>query len=69
MKKAMEISLAKSPRQIKCTNTGEIFVSACAAAKIYNISDGNISACCRGRTNFAGRHPSTCIKLNWEYVS
>ena len=35
---------------------------------LYQISNQNISKCCRGRLKSAGKHPVTGEKLKWEYV-
>ncbi|WP_158588928.1 zinc-ribbon domain-containing protein [Butyrivibrio sp. XB500-5] len=41
-------------RRVKNLDTGEIFNSVKEAAKKYNITAANISACCSGRRNVAG---------------
>lgn len=55
-------------RKVKCVTTGEVFNTMKEACEKYNISNQNISKCCRGRLKSAGKHPVTGEKLKWEYV-
>lgn len=60
-------ALANS-KKVKCTTTGETFESLCAAARHFNISQGNITRCLKGRGKSAGKHPITGEKLFWELI-
>lgn len=51
---------------ILCETTGEIFPSICAAARHYQIPQGNISKCLQGERKSAGKHPQTGEKLYWK---
>ena len=42
-------------KPVMCVNTKEIFPSATKAAAHYKLSQSDISACCAGKRNFAGR--------------
>lgn len=55
-------------RKVKCVTTGEVFNTMKEACEKYNISNQNISKCCRGRLKSAGKHPVTGEKLKWKYV-
>lgn len=48
-------------RKIKCINTGEVFDSLGDAARKYNVSTSNLSACCRGKRKIVGG-------MKWEFV-
>lgn len=61
-------SLANS-KKVKCLTTGEVFESLCAAARHFNISQGNITRCLKGRSKSAGKHPETGEKLFWELIN
>ena len=43
-----------SPKKIILVNTSEIFNSATEASNKFGINRGDISACCRGKKNYAG---------------
>lgn len=55
---------------IRLINTGEIFESACLAAKVYKIDQGRISRCCNKIYGYksAGQHPETRELLKWEFI-
>ena len=55
-------------KKVKCITTGEIFNCMSDAERKYNIYKGEVSKCCRGKRNYAGKHPVTGEKLVWEYV-
>ena len=57
--------LKGSQHRVKCITTNEIFNSISEAERQYGIN--NISACCRGMTKSAGKHPITKEKMIWEY--
>lgn len=54
--------------KIICVTTNEIFESAREAEKKYNISNQNISKCCKRKLFSAGKHPLTGEKLVWRYL-
>lgn len=55
-----------SKKPVKCITTKEYFNSITDAQKKYKTS--TISRNCRGKANYAGKHPITGEKLYWEYV-
>lgn len=55
-------------KKVKCITTGEIFTCVKYASEKYNVNKSNISACCRGERNYAGKHPITGEKLFWKYI-
>lgn len=49
-------------------STGEEFATIADAARWCGLSSrGNISSCCRGKREYAGRHPETNQQLSWSY--
>ena len=54
-------------RKIICINTGEIYNSSRHASKETGIDNSNITKCCRGKQNSAGKLP-TGEKLKWMYI-
>lgn len=58
-----------SIRKIKCVTTGQIFNTITDAEKFYNLSQGNVGKVCRGKANYAGRHPDTNEPLQWEFIN
>jgi hypothetical protein len=48
-------------RKVRCITTGKIFGSIKEASKYYNIDDGDIGRCCKGKRK-------TCGKMEWEYI-
>lgn len=60
--KIKPISICK---KVICLNTKEIFNSIAEANKNFNIT--SIGICCKGRSKYAGKHPSTGEKLKWMY--
>lgn len=54
-------------KKVLLVNTGEIFVSASEASRIYNIPASNISGCCRGVRKSAGKN-NEGKKLIWKYI-
>lgn len=55
-------------KKVLCITTNEEFESASAAGRFYNIPQPNISKCCRGERNSAGKHPETGEKMVWKYI-
>ena len=55
-------------QKVICITTGQIFESQCAAARFFNIPQGNISRCLKGKGKSAGKHPETGEKLLWKLV-
>lgn len=55
-------------KPVICITTGEVFESQCAAARFFNIPQGNISRCLKGKGKSAGKHPETGEKLLWKFV-
>ena len=55
-------------KPIYCIELNEIFWGAKCAADKYNIEKSNIGLCCRGKRNYAGKHPITSEKLRWLYA-
>ena len=56
-------------RRVRCITTNKVFNSILEASKNYNIkSPSKIGDTCRGKQNYAGKHPVTGEKLKWEYV-
>lgn len=55
-------------KKVLCITTNEEFESASAAGRFYNIPQPNISKCCRGERNSAGKHPETGAKMVWKYI-
>ena len=55
-------------KKVKCITTGEVFNCMSDAERKYNIYQGDISKCCRGKLKSAGKHPATGEKLVWEYA-
>ena len=54
-------------KQVMCLTTGQIWESQTEAGKQYNMSTSSISACCKGKANYAGKHPITNEPLKWQY--
>ena len=55
-------------KEVMLSNTGEKFKTMGAAAAAYRIFPQTVSACCRGVTKFAGKHPDTGEPLKWRYA-
>lgn len=58
----------KHSKKVICINTGEIFKSMLEAEKEMRIDRHDISKCCRGIREFAGKL-SSGEKLKWEFVA
>lgn len=56
-------------RKVICITTGEIFDTLTAAAQKYNINNGDICSCCKGKIKYRGKHPITGEKLIWRYYN
>lgn len=54
---------------VKCLTTGEVFASISEATNKYNACGSQISKCCKGKADSAGKHPKTGEKLIWEYAN
>ena len=59
---------SSTSKRVMCVNTNEVFGSIREAGRKYNISNGDISKCCKGKLKSAGKHPITGEKLIWKYV-
>ena len=57
----------KMSKKVICITTGKIFNSQIEASNYYNVSQGNISSCCKGIYKSAGKLPDG-TKLQWEYL-
>lgn len=55
-------------KSVELVNTGEIFESASAAARQYNIAATGVSACCRGTRKSCGRDKNN-KKMIWRYIN
>ena len=55
-------------KKVKCLTTGVEFESMSAAARFYNIPQGNISKALRGERKSAGKHPETGEKMYWAWA-
>lgn len=56
-----------SARSIICVTTNRVFYALMDAERYYNISNTNISKCCRGKQKYAGKL-SDGTKLVWKYI-
>lgn len=54
-------------RKVYCISTNEVFNSITNASNKYDISGGDITACCKGKRDFAGKLPDG-TKLCWKYI-
>lgn len=54
-------------RSVYCLTTKEKFESTMSASRKYKITNSNISACCLGKRNYAGIHPTNYLPLVWMY--
>ena len=59
--------LNNNSKKVICLTTNEIFDSICIASKKYNLTTGEISACCKHKRRYARRHPITNEPLVWRY--
>lgn len=56
-------------KRIKCLNTNKVFDSIVEAQKYASLKgNSGIIGVCKGKRNYAGKHPITGEKLTWEYV-
>ena len=55
-------------KKVKCLTTNNIFESLTEAGSTFNVQPGDITRVCKGKRNYAGKHPVTGEKLQWEYV-
>ena len=65
-KKMIEACKCKLSKKVICVTTGEIFYSQKDASNHYNVSQGNISLCCKEKLKSAGKLNGTPLK--WKYV-
>ena len=56
----------KVSKKVICITTGKIFNSVTEASNYYNVSNGNISSCCRGTRKSTGELQDG-TKLQWKY--
>jgi hypothetical protein len=54
--------------KVICVNTLEIFDGSKQASKKYGVPASNITLCCQGKFNRAGRMPITNEKIAWQYL-
>jgi group I intron endonuclease len=55
-------------RKVICLNTGDIFITCREASKWAGLRGASkITAVCRGRRNYTGKHPVTGEPLYWAY--
>lgn len=65
----IENMVSKRNKKVKCITNGEEFNSIKEAAEFAGIKNGSdITKCCRGKRNTAGKHPVTGKKLKWKYL-
>ena len=57
----------KIGKKVICITTGKIFNSQTEASNYYNVVLKNISCCCRGKRNYAGKL-SDGTKLQWKFL-
>ena len=57
---------APNRRKVICITTCETFDSIKEASDHYHINRGNISLCCNGKYNYAGKLDG--VRLQWKYV-
>lgn len=55
-------------KPIYCPELNKVFWGAKEAEELLGVNRNNICSCCRGRLNFAGRHPDTGEFLSWFYL-
>lgn len=65
--KRNNVTIRTIGKKVKCLNTGEVFTNIKKASE-WAIQACKISECCKGKRNYAGKHPITGEKLRWEYV-
>jgi hypothetical protein len=63
---ALEKATNSLKKKVRCITTGEEFECINDAVRKYNIGDGCIIKCCKGRQKYTGR--LTGQKLQWEYI-
>ena len=56
-------------KKVLCIEMNKIFGSTHEAERELGINHQNISKCCNGKLNSAGKHPVTGEKLHWKYVN
>ena len=54
-------------KKVICITTGKIFNKQSEASNYYNVVLKNISCCCRGKRNYAGKL-SDGTKLQWKFL-
>ena len=59
--------LEKKSKKVICITTGKIFNSQTEASNYYNVAQGSISSCCKGRYKSAGKLPNS-TPLKWKYL-
>lgn len=62
-----EAGAKANSKKVLCVTTGEIFESACAAARFYNLCQPNLSKAAKGERNYCGKLPNG-EKLIWRYI-
>ena len=55
-------------RDYVCLNTNEVFHSLRDGAKWAHACPSDISKCCKGEIQYAGKHPETKERLQWKFL-
>lgn len=55
-------------RAVYCPELDEYFWGVQDVQNKYGISRDGIAKCCKGKQQYAGKHPTTGVKLHWTYV-
>lgn len=53
---------------VYCIELNQIFCGASDAERLVHIAHQSIAKCCKGKRNYAGKHPITNAPLHWHYV-
>ena len=56
-------------KAVLCVTTGKTFPSICAAARYYNVPQGNINKCLQGERKSEGKHHETNEKLFRKFTA
>ncbi|MGM0807526.1 MAG: NUMOD1 domain-containing DNA-binding protein [Bacillota bacterium] len=59
--------MIKTPKKVKCINTGAIFNSTREAAEKMNVNQSKISLCCNGKRGYTGKLPDG-TPIKWSFV-
>lgn len=53
---------------VYCKELDELFCGAMDAENKIGVAHQSIAKCCKGKRNYAGKHPFTNVPLHWNYV-